>query len=174
MVSCAKCNHTKHPDEFSRNRGHKSGRHTYCRACHAAYYAQKRDGQANATPSAGATPSDTPVVELANAGANTTESDQLYLLRYPWENSPIKIGHAKDVTARDHSLKSGHNFKLQVLTIFLGQGRLERKVHALLSEHRATNGRGHEWFTVTLQQALTAVALAITYCVHSGPPADLA
>ena len=114
------------------------------------------------------------MVELANAGANTTKADQLYLLRYPWENSPIKVGHAKDVTARVHSLESGHNFKLQVLTIFLGQGRLERNVHALLSEHRATNGRGHEWFTVTLQQALTAVALAIASCVHSGPPTDLA
>ena len=64
--------------------------------------------------------------------ANTTEAGQLYLLRYTWENSPIKVGHAKDVTARVHSLESGHNFKLQVLTIFPGQGRLERKVHALL------------------------------------------
>ena len=106
--------------------------------------------------------------------ANTTEADQLYLLRYPWENSPIKVGNAKDITTRVHSLESGHNFKLQVLTIFLGQGRLERKVHALLSEHRAANGRGHEWFNVTLQQALTAVALAIANCVHSGPIADLA
>ena len=106
--------------------------------------------------------------------ANTTEADHLYLLRYPWENSPIKIGHAKDITTRVHSLESGHNFRLQVLTIFLGHGRLERKVHALLSEHRATNGRGHEWFAVTLQQALTAVALAITSCVHSEPITDLA
>ena len=106
--------------------------------------------------------------------ANTTEVDHLYLLRYPWENSPIKVGHAKDVTTRVNSLESGHNFKLQVLTIFPGQGRLERKVHVLLSEHRATNGRGHEWCTVTLQQALTAVALAITSCVHSEPITDLA
>ena len=164
MLHCAKCKESKDVDEFSHSRRNKSGRNSYCRACDAAYYAQTRGTHAKL--SAGAAPT---VGE-----ANTTEADQLYLLRYQWEISPIKIGHAKDVTVRVHSLESGHNFKLQVLTIFLGQGRLERKVHALLSEHRAANGRGHEWFAVTLQQALTAVALAIASCVHSGPPADLA
>ena len=180
MLRCTKCKETKDVDAFSLNCRSKSGRHSYCRECHAAYAAQKRANRANATPnvalsamsagamSVGAIPS--APEEMAEA----TEADQLYMLRYPWENSPIKIGHAKDITTRVHSLESGHNFRLQVLTIFPGQGRLERKVHALLSEHRAANGRGHEWFNVTLQQALTAVALAIANCVHSGPIADLA
>ena len=105
-----------------------------------------------------------------------SDGDQLYLLQDPWDqswdHSPIKVGRARDVAARVRSLESGHNFRLQVLTIFPGQGRLERRVHALLSEHRAADGRGHEWFTVTMQQALAAVALAIASCVHSGPPAD--
>ena len=160
LLRCTKCKQLKDVDYFSRSCRNKSGRHSYCRACDATYYAQTRGSQANAVPVVGK--------------ANTTEADQLYLLRYPWENSPIKIGHAKDITTRVHSLESGHNFKLQVLTIFLGQGRLERKVHALLSDHRASDGRGQEWFNVTIQQALTAVALAIVNCVHSGSIADLA
>ena len=160
MLHCADCTESNNVDECSHSRRNRSGRHSYCRACDAAYYAHTRGSQANAVPVVGK--------------ANTTEADQLYLLRYPWENSPIKIGHAKDITTRVHSLESGHNFRLQVLTIFPGQGRLERNLHALLSEHRAANGRGHEWFNVTLQQALTAVALATANCVHSGPIADLA
>ena len=161
MLRCANCKQTKDVDDFSRSCKSKSGRHSYCRACDAAYYAQTRGK---------VVPSAVPTV----GEANTTEADHLYLLRYPWENSPINVGHAKNVTTRVHSLESGHNVKIQVLTIFPGQGRLERKVHALLSEHRAADGRCHEWFTVTLQQALPTVALAIASCVHYGPPADLA
>ena len=87
----------------------------------------------------------------------------MYLLRYPWEDSPIKVGHARDVAARVHSLEAGHNMKLQVLAIFPGQGRLERRVHALLSDLRAADGRGQEWFNVTLQQALSAAAPALAF-----------
>ena len=89
------------------------------------------------------------------------------MLRYPWEDSPSKVGHAKDVAARVRSLEAGHNLKLQVLAIFPGQGRLERRVHALLSDHRATDGRGQEWFNVTLQQAFSAAASALAFA-HSG------
>ena len=101
-------------------------------------------------------------------------ADQLYLLRYPWQDSPIKVGRTHDVNARICQLESGHNFRLQLLAVFPGQGRLESKAHALLSTHRATNGRGQEWFEVTLAQALSAVALAIAACVHAGSPADRA
>ena len=97
------------------------------------------------------------------------EVDHLYLLRYPWGESPIKVGRAKDVDARVHQLERGHNFKLQQLAIFPGQGWIERRVHTLLSKHKATDGRGQEWFHVSLGEALLAVAA----CVHSAPLADL-
>ena len=60
-------------------------------------------------------------------------------------------------------MEAGHNFKLQVLAIFPGQGRLERRVHALLSDLRAADGQGQEWFNVTLQQALLAAASALAF-----------
>ena len=107
MLRCTKCKETKDVDAFSLNGRSKSGRHSYCRECHAAYTAQKRANRANATPnvalsamSVGAIPS--APEEMAEA----TEADQLYMLRYPWENSPIKIGHAKYITTRVHSLES--------------------------------------------------------------------
>ena len=92
MLRCAKCNDSKDVDELSHSRRNKSGRHSYCRACDAACYAQTRGGNANAAPSATpsaapsatprAVPSATPVMDEAN----TTEADQLYLFRYQWEN----------------------------------------------------------------------------------------
>ena len=163
MLLCAKCKQTKDVDKCSRNFRTKSGRQYYCRACQNAYNtahrAQKRADRASAaTPTAldGA-------ARRADGACGATEDDQLYLLRYPWEDSPIKVGHAKDVAARVHSLEAGHNMKLQVLAIFPGQGRLERRVHALLSDHRATDGRGQEWFNVNVQQALLAAASALTF-----------
>ena len=153
MLLCAKCKQTKDEDEFARDCNKKTGRSRCCRACKhaydAAYRAQKRVDRASAAA---------PTALDTDCGA--TEDDQLYLLRYPWEDSPIKVGHAKDVAARVCSLEAGHNIKLQVLAIFPGQGRLERRVHALLSDFRAADGRGQEWSKVTLQQALLAAALA--------------
>ena len=112
-------------------------------------------------------PAEAPAAAPAAApSASTMEVDDVYLLRYPWEDSPIKVGYAKDVDARVRSLEAGHNFKLQVLAIFPDQGRLERRVHALLSDHRATDGRGQEWFNVTLQQALSAAMSALAFA-HS-------
>ena len=156
MLLCAKCKQTKDEDEFPRSCRTKSGRQHYCRACkcayNVAYRAQKRADQASAAaPTA------------LDGACGATEDDQLYLLRYPWEDSPIKVGHAKGVAARVHSLEAGHNMKLQVLAIFPGQGRLERRVHALLSDHRATDGRDQEWFNVNLQQAFSAAASALAF-----------
>ena len=42
-------------------------------------------------------------------------SEQLYLLSYPWDNSPIKVGRAHDVSARMCQLEGGHNFRLKLL-----------------------------------------------------------
>ena len=151
------------------------------------YHAMKRAGQrASGGFNTAERPAETerPAERLAERPADCegatssmeSDGDHLYLLQYPWDqswdHSPIKVGRAQNVAARVRSLESGHNFRLRVLTIFPGQGKLERRVHALLSEHRAAGGRGHEWFTVTMQQALAAVALAIASCVHSRPPAD--
>ena len=144
MLLCAKCKQTKDEDEFARDCNKKTGRPRCCRACKhaydAAYRAQKRVDRARAA----APPALDGAARRADGACGATEDDQLYLLRYPWEDSPIKVGHAKDVAARVHSLEAGHNMKLQVLAIFPGQGRLERRVHALLSDHRATDGRGQE------------------------------
>ena len=49
-------------------------------------------------------------------------------------------------------------------------GWAEHKVHTLLKSFRATDGRGKEWFQVTLAHALFAVAK----CVQDSPDTDIA
>ena len=111
-----------------------------------------------------------PVERPAERPVERPAEQLLYLLRYPWQDSPIKVGRTHDINARICQLEGGHNFRLQLLGVFPGLGPFEHKVHELLSNYRASGGRGQEWFQTTLPQALLAVAL----CVHSGPPADLA
>ena len=164
MLRCSKCCETKQPHEFSARSRSANGRQYVCRSCQSRYKAARKQQACKSTVTA---------ERLAERFAERHAS-QLYLLCYPWDDSPIKVGRTHDVEARICQLEGGHNFRLQLLAVFPGQGRLESKVHALLSTHRATNGRGQEWFQVTLSQALSAVALAIAACVHAGSPADRA
>ena len=154
MLKCTKCCDVKQPHEFSARRRSANGRQYVCRACVAAYNAARKK-QACKSPA---------VAEC------TLSAEQLYLISYPWPGSPIKVGRSHDVSARLGQLEGGHNFRLQLLAVFPGQGGLEHKVHALLKSYRATSGRGQEWFQVTLAQALFAIAM----CVQLGPSTDIA
>ena len=160
MLRCSKCCETKQPHELSARSRSANGRQYVRRSCQSRYKAARKQQACKSTVTA-----ERPAERHAS---------QLYLLCYPWDDSPIKVGRTHDVEARICQLEGGHNFRLQLLAVFPGQGRLEHKVHALLSTHRATNGRGQEWFEVTLAQVSSAVALAIAARVHSGPPADRA
>ena len=150
MLKCTKCCEVKQTHEFSTRRRSANGRQYVCRTCVAAYNAARKK---HACKSPGAEP-----------------SEQLYILSYPWAGSPIKVGRTHDVSARVGQLEGGHNFRLKLLAVFPGLGAQEHKVHTLLKSYRATDGRGKEWFQVTLAQALHAVAK----CVQDGPDTDIA
>ena len=154
MLRCSKCGETKQPHEFAANRHSKTGMRSECRSCQSSYFA---------------TYYATHKKQACKPVVDRPASDQLYLLSYPWENSPIKVGRAHDVFARVCQLEGGHNFRLNLLAVFPGQGAVEHGVHAILSKHKATGGRGQEWFQVSLEEALLAVAA----CVHPAPPVDL-
>ena len=150
MLKCTRCCETKEPTEFAARRRSANGRQYVCRACAAAYNAARRKP---ACKSPGAEP-----------------SEKLYILSYPWAGSPLKVGRTHDVSARVGQLEGGHNFRLTLLAVFPGLGAQEHKVHTLLKSFRATNGRGKEWFQVTLAHALTTIAM----CVQDSPDTDLA
>ena len=149
MIRCTKCCKTKQPNEFPAKSRSANGRQYVCRACVSAYNAARKK-QTCTSPEA--------------------KSEQLYLISYPWADSPLKVGRSHDVSARLGQLEGGHSFRLQLLAVFPGMGWAEHKVHALLKSYRATSGRGQEWFQVILAQSLFAVAM----CVHSGSATDRA
>ena len=150
MLKCTKCGEAKQPTEFSARRRNANGRQYVCRDCVAAYNATRK--------------------KLACKSPDAEPSEKLYILSYPWAGSPLKVGRTHDVSARVGQLEGGHNFRLTLLAVFPGLGAQEHKVHAILKSSRATDGRGKEWFQVTLAQALFAVAK----CVQPGPGTDLA
>ena len=95
--------------------------------------------------------------EYEEARKDEKGPDNLYIMRYTWAGSPLKVGRARDVEARARQLESGHCFRLQVLAVFPGQGHLEREVHECLRFYRVENGRGREWFKVAPSFAFRTV-----------------
>ena len=97
------------------------------------------------------------------ADTGSTSEDALYVLRYefdPCGTMGVKIGRAACVETRVRQLEACHNFRLIVLATFPGLGHLEAHVHAMLSESRAREGRGREWFHAPLDTVLHTIALA--------------
>ena len=98
------------------------------------------------------------------ADTGSTSSDALYVLRYdfdPCGTMGLKIGRAACVEARVRQLEASHNFRLVILATFPGLGYSEQRVHAMLAESRAREGRGREWFNVPLGTALHAIGMAL-------------
>ena len=150
MPKCTKCCEVKQLHEFSTRRRSANGRQYVCRTCVAAYNAARKK-------------------QACKSPADAEPTEQLYILSYPWAGSPIKVGRTHDVSARVGQLE-GHNFRLQLLAVFPGMGWAEHNAHTLLTSCRATDGRGKEWFQVTLAHALTTIAM----CVQDSPDTEIA
>ena len=149
---------------------HKSPRiyrtHAYCKECKRDYENKRCASlRVNAPPTPSTTASDMSDSEptLPPADTGSTPQDTLYVLRYefdPCGTMGLKIGRAACVDARVRQLEASHNFRLIVLATFPRLGRLEARVHAMLSESRAREGRGREWFHAPLDTVLHTIALA--------------
>ena len=123
MLCCSKCCETKQPHELSARSCNKHGRQYVCRTCMSTYQAERKACKSTVG-------AERPVERPVERPAERPAEQQLYLLRYPWQDSPIKVGRTHDVAARICQLESGHNFRLQLLAVFPGLGPFEHKVHA--------------------------------------------
>jgi hypothetical protein len=85
----------------------------------------------------------------------------------------LKVGRSANIPQRSACLSSCMPFTMLVLATFTGAGDREDVVHAALAHHRNTNGRGREWFHVSLPDMLHAVACALQSRnkVNGGPAA---
>lgn len=90
-----------------------------------------------------------------------TPRDDLYIMRYDWNDKIVKIGHSTNIENRVKYLECGQAFRVIVLSVFPGKGHLEGKVHELLSEFRVNNCMGREWFEVSQEFATKTIKMAI-------------
>ena len=162
--SCSKCKAVKAYTEFYNNRALSSGIDHYCKECRRARNAIYNASRIKSTPSTTASDMSDAEADYPQAEAGRGVRDSLYVMSYdfdPCHSMGLKIGRAVDVEARALQLGASHNFRMIVLAIFPGLGHIEPQVHSVLSPSRASNGRGREWFNVSMDSALHAIAAVV-------------
>lgn len=168
-IRCSNCAAEKDFQEFYRNAAKLSGRDNYCKPCRLEVNRSFR-AKAVATPfttnsdMSDAEPDDGCATPPRAADTGSTSQDALYVLRYEFDPCGVmglKIGRAACVETRVRQLETGHNFRLIILATFPGLGHLEPCIHTMLSESRAREGRGREWFCVPLETVLHTLTLTM-------------
>jgi len=79
----------------------------------------------------------------------------------------LKIGRANDTTERAKSLEAAMPFHIEVLAEFPGAGHLEGAVHTHLKHCRNTDGKGREWFRISLADAMHVIACAVAGTINA-------
>ena len=85
------------------------------------------------------------------------EARHLYIMKYGFDDTVVKIGRARDVEKRRQQLQGCHNFVMEVVAIFPDAGHLESVAHTALAPRRSCQGSGREWFAVDAQTAIAVV-----------------
>ena len=85
------------------------------------------------------------------------EARHLYIMKYSFDNTAVKIGRTQDVEKRRQQLQSSHNFVMEVVAFFPDAGHLESAVHTALAPHRSSRGAGREWFALDTHAAIAVV-----------------
>ena len=85
------------------------------------------------------------------------KANHLYIMKYSFDNTTVKIGCTQDVERRRQQLQSCHNFTVEVVAYFPDAGHLETAVHIALAPRRSCQGSGREWFTVDAHTAIAVV-----------------
>ncbi len=79
--------------------------------------------------------------------------DDLYVMKYSFDNTAVKIGRSANVNKRKRDLEACQNFFVDVVAIFPGKGWFEKEVHRNLQDYRSTSGAGTEWFNICAEDA---------------------
>ena len=85
------------------------------------------------------------------------KANHLYIMKYSFDNTTVKIGCTQDVERRRQQLQSSHNFTVEIVAYFPDAGHLETAVHIALAPRRSCQGSGREWFTVDAHTAIAVV-----------------
>ncbi len=84
---------------------------------------------------------------------NKDKNDDLYIMKYSFDDTAVKIGRSENVEKRRRGLEACQNFFVEVVAIFPGKGFLESKVHEKLEAFQSKKGAGVEWFNICAADA---------------------
>ena len=91
-------------------------------------------------------------------GAKNKRVEHLYVMKYDFDDSKVKIGKSHNPEQRRRSIEAQQDFLVETLCVFPGRGGLEEKVHNALKDQRSKRGRSKEWFTLPAKDAVAVVA----------------
>ena len=87
--------------------------------------------------------------------------EDLYVMRYSFDETAVKIGGSNKTESRRCSLQSGHNFWMETLAAFPKKGYHEPKIHLKLKAFYSGRGAGVEWFDIHVSEAVGIVSRLI-------------
>ena len=88
-------------------------------------------------------------------------SNDLYVMQNVRLPGELKIGRSQNVQERVKTLQTAQNFRIRVVAVYPGAGRLENTVHRILRKRRVEDGPGQEWFRSSRKRAFSAIAQAM-------------
>ena len=88
----------------------------------------------------------------------TKRVEHLYVMRYDFDDSKVKIGKSHNPEQRRRGLEAQQDFLVETLCVFPGKGVVEKKVQRALNHLRSTKGKCKEWFRVPVKDAVAVVS----------------
>ena len=91
-------------------------------------------------------------------GTKTKRVQHLYVMRYDFDDSKVKIGTSHNPEQRRRCIEGQHDFLIETLCVFPAKGGLEKHVHNALKDVRSKKGKCKEWFKVPAKDAVAVVS----------------
>ena len=91
-------------------------------------------------------------------GKKTERVEHLYVMRYDFDDSKVKIGRSHNPEQRRRTIEGQHDFLVETLCIFPAKGAREKQVHKALKHQCSKNRRCSEWFKVPAKDAVAVVS----------------
>ena len=91
-------------------------------------------------------------------GTKTKRVQHLYVMRYDFDDSKVKIGKSYNPEKRRRSIEAQQDFLVETLCVFPAKGIMEKRVHKALKGVKSKKGRSKEWFKIPTKDAVAVVS----------------
>jgi hypothetical protein len=91
-------------------------------------------------------------------GSKAKRVEHLYVMRYDFDDSKVKIGKSWNPEQRRRSIEAQQDFLVETLCVFPAKGCMEKRVHKALKGVKSKKGRSKEWFKISTKDAVAVVS----------------